>query len=316
MTAKLNLRQSVADFLRAHAGQRFTARDIAVWLFANHRQACEAKRAKSDQDLSSDGDLLQQLVAEIGANRPGIQKRFPEIRTTETRPRRYYYTTASEAEEVALAEGSAPAEVAASLRSPLLEHDLYPLLCRYLHSERGLYPKRIDEKRSSNRHGPKGNQWLFPDLVALENLGAEWTKEIRECVKEAGNQRARLWSFEVKRLLNRSNVREAWFQAVSNSSWANFGYLVAAEVEGDDTMKELELLAAAHGIGLIVLDVDNPAESEIRIPARERSKVDWAIGNRLAQENSDFSNFVSWVRQFHQTDNPLVGQWDLPALVD
>jgi hypothetical protein len=35
---------------------------------------------------------------------------------------------------------------------------------------------------------------------------------------------------------NRSNVRECFFQAVSNSSWANFGYLVAAEIEGQDTL--------------------------------------------------------------------------------
>lgn len=316
MTAKLNLRKTVHDFLRSYTEQRFTARDIAEWIFDNHRTACEAKRAQSTQNLSSDADLIQQIVAEITSIRPWLQAQHREIRTTETRPRRYYYTTATEAEEVALAEGVAPANTVDTARPPVLEHDLYPLLCRYLHIERGLYPKRIDEKRSSNRHGPRGNQWLFPDLVAMENLGAEWAKEIRDCVKEAGSQRARLWSFEVKRLLNRSNVREAWFQAVSNSSWANFGYLVAAEVEGDDTMKELELLAAAHGIGLIVLDVDNPAESEIRIPARERSKIDWGIGNRLAQENTDFSNFVSWVRQFHQTDNPLVGKWDLPAEID
>jgi hypothetical protein len=30
--------------------------------------------------------------------------------------------------------------------------------------------------------------------------------------------------------------------AVSNSSWANFGYLVAAEIEGQDTLKELRML--------------------------------------------------------------------------
>ena len=60
----------------------------------------------------------------------------------------------------------------------------------------------------------------------------------------------------MKLLLNRSNVRESFFQAVSNSSWANFGYLVAAEVVGADTLKELRMLYAAHGIGLIQLDVE------------------------------------------------------------
>lgn len=133
---------------------------------------------------------------------------------------------------------------------------------------------------------------------------------------QAGAQRARLWSFEVKLLVNRSNVREAWFQAVSNSSWANFGYLVAAEVEGSETMKELRLLAASHGIGLILLDAENPTESEIRIPVRERGDIDWDACNRLAQENLDFRSVIAWVKQFHQTDDPKVGDWDLPGSAD
>ncbi|MBS1188390.1 MAG: HrgA protein [Rhodocyclaceae bacterium] len=315
---KLNLRQTVVDFLKTHQEERFTARQIASWMFDNLREACEEKRRNSQQDLSDDAALVQQLVAEIGVNRPGIQKRFPQVRTTETRPRRYYWSTTSEETEVAQAEEVIrPAKGRAKPDEPIVgEHRLYPLLCRYLHSELGLYPKRIDEKRASNRRGPNGNKWLYPDLVAMEDLGAEWDKEIRACVEQTGAQRARLWSFEVKLLLNRSNVREAWFQAVSNSSWANFGYLVAAEVEGSETMKELRLLAASHGIGLIVLDAENPAESEIRIPARERPDIDWDACNRLAQENTDFRNFISWVRQFHQTDNPRVGDWDLPEAVE
>ena len=124
--------------------------------------------------------------------------------------------------------------------------------------------------------------------------------------------RARLWSFEVKSLINRANVREAWFQAVSNSSWANLGYLVAADIQ-ESAMKELRLLAASYGIGLIRLDIHDPNESEVLIPARERGDIDWDACNRLAQENSDFQSVVSWVRQFHQTDNALVGDWDIPS---
>lgn len=319
----LNLRQTVIDFLRAHPEQRYTARQIALWIFQNHREACEEKRQASQQDLADDASLLWQLVAEIGANRAGIQKKDSSVHTTEGRPRLYFYSQEADYSRVLKPaipglEISLQAEsnAEAANRHSVSEHGLYPLLCRYLHGELGLYPKRIDEKRASNRRGPNGNKWLFPDLVALEDLGAEWDKEILACVNETGGQRSRLWSFEVKLLLNRSNVRESWFQAVSNSSWANFGYLVAAEVEGSETMKELRLLAASHGIGLIVLDAENPAESEIRIPARERPDVDWDAGNRLAQENADFRNFVSWVRQFHQTDNPTVGKWDLPEAAE
>lgn len=183
----------------------------------------------------------------------------------------------------------------------------------FLAAEFGLHVKRIDEKRSSNRRGPQGNRWLFPDLVAMENLSAGWVPEVRDCVSQVGATKARLWSFEVKILLNRSNVREAYFQAVSNSSWANFGYLVASEIEGSEALSELRMLSALHGIGLIKLDSDNPPESQILIPARERPEIDWNNCNRLAEENKDFLQVITLVRQFHQTGDPRPKDWDQPA---
>src|SRR5690554_4420444 len=42
---------------------------------------------------------------------------------------------------------------------------------------------------------------------------------------------------------------------------------VAAEIDGTDTLKELRMLPTAHGIGFIKLDVDNPADSQVLIPA-------------------------------------------------
>lgn len=312
---KLNLRQTVIEFLNSYAEQRFTARDIARWIFENHREACEEKRRNSQQDLSDDAALIQQLVAEISVNRPGIQKKEPRIRTTEGRPRRYYFAADAGYDEV-LHPPEDMKPYAATVGQPkpaLTEHDLYPLLCSYLHAEFGLYPKRIDEKRASNRRGPNGNRWLFPDLAAMEDLSRDWHKDIRECVKEYGDSRCRQWSFEVKLKLNRSNVREAWFQTVSNSSWSNYGYIVAAEVEDADTMKELRLLAAAHGIGLIVLDTQDPTEgSEVRIPARERPEIDWDACNRLTEENTDFRDYTQQVRQFHQTGDIKARDWDLP----
>lgn len=315
---KLNLRQTVIDFLKGHPEERFSARKIAQWIFETQREACEEKRKRSRQNLTSDAELVQQIVAEIGANRPEIQKKEPRIRTTEGRPRLYYYAGQAEYDEILRPthESFGQPDAGGGRRptpSPALsEHDLYPLLSSYLHAEFGLYPKRIDEKRASNRRGPNGNRWLFPDLAAMEDLGREWNTDIRDCVREYGDARCRLWSFEVKLKLNRSNVREAWFQTVSNSSWSNYGYLVAAEVEDADTMKELRLLAAAHGIGLIVLDTEDPTEgSEIRIPARERAEVDWDSCNRLAQENADFRDFIRQIRQFHQTGDIKTRDWDL-----
>ena len=80
-------------------------------------------------------------------------------------------------------------------------------------------------------------------------------------------------------------------------------------------MKELQILSAAHGIGLIRLNVENPNESEILIPARERSNVDWDACNRLAIENPDFKLFIKLVRQFHQTSELRVVDWDIPRCI-
>jgi hypothetical protein len=229
---------------------------------------------------------------------------------TEGRPRQYYWTAKTAQTEVIEAEGAASKIQLTAGRSVLKEADFYPLLSEYLWSELRIYSKRIDEKKSSNSQGPRGNKWLYPDLVGMEDLTADWHGEIKGVVKEYADKKTKLWSFEVKILLNRSNIREAFFQAVSNSSWANFGYLVAAEIEGADTMKELRMLFSLHGIGLIQIDPANIAESQILIPAREKMEVDWATCNRLTKENKDFLQFITLVRQFHQTGDPRPRDWD------
>ena len=173
-----------------------------------------------------------------------------------------------------------------------------------------MYSKRIDEKTSSNRMGKNGNIWLHPDIVGLEDLSSDWDSLVKDCVKLYADQQSKLWSFEVKILLNMSNVRESFFQAVSNSSWANFGYLVASQITGSDTLKELRVLCAAHGIGVIKLDVDNPSESQILIPAQEKTIIDWDSCSRLARENKDFNNYIKLVKQFYQTGEIKVFDWD------
>ncbi|HRW60295.1 MAG TPA: HrgA protein [Defluviicoccus sp.] len=308
----LNLSKTVADFLKQRAEQKFTARQIAQWVFETYPAECQEKMAKSTA-IKSDSELLQQLVAEIGSQRPLVQRKHPQIKTTEGRPRQYYWSDKSEQAEVSEAESEEPeAVVVPGAEASLKEHDLYPLLSKYLWDEFKIYSKRIDEKRSSNKQGAQGNKWLFPDVVGMENLAEDWHPDIKACVKEYADKKTKLWSFEVKLLVNRSNVRSAFFQAVSNSSWANFGYLVAGEIEGAATMKELRMLSGLHGIGFIQLDAENPAESQILIPARERQEIDWASCNRLASENADFQDFVSLVCQFYQTGKAKPADWDVP----
>lgn len=306
----LNLSNTVSDFLKANPEQKFTARQIAEWIFETYPEECRKKQERSKatiMPLVSDKDLIQQIVAEIGSQRPILQRKYPNLKTTEGRPRKYYFTHKTEQDEIIETEDIENNNPNTQTTN---EHSLYSILSEYLFSELNVFSKRIDEKRSRNTKGSGGNKWLFPDIVGMEDLTKGWQQETKDFNNQYSKKKTKLWSFEVKLLVNRSNIREVFFQTVSNSSWANFAYLVAADIEGNETMKELRILAGLHGIGFINLDRDNPSDSQILIPAREREEVDWNTINRLVEENKDFAEYIKLIRQFYQTDDVREKDWD------
>jgi hypothetical protein len=168
----LNLGKSVVDFLTERPEEKFSARQIAEWIVATFPEKCHAKKASS-QALETDADLLQQLVAEIGSQRPRLQKKHPGLKTTEGRPRKYYLSEKSDSAAVAAVENTGVTVPVGKEETRIGEHGLYPLLASYLWAEFGVYSKRVDEKRSSNKRGPHGNRWLYPDLVGMEDLSAD-----------------------------------------------------------------------------------------------------------------------------------------------
>lgn len=103
----------------------------------------------------------------------------------------------------------------------------------------------------------------------------------------------KIFSFELKVKLDLSTLRESYFQAVSNSSWANEGYLVALDISNDpDFVDELRRLNNSFGIGIIKLNPQNIHESEILFPSRINPELDWDTIERLSSENKDFKNFI------------------------
>jgi hypothetical protein len=105
-----------------------------------------------------------------------------------------------------------------------------------------------------------------------------------------------LFSFELKKEITFVNLRESFFQTVSNSSWANEGYLVAAEISSDEEFRaELRRLSISFGVGVIQLNLDDPDSSAILFPARTRENLDWNAMNKLTM-NSDFQEFLRRVR--------------------
>lgn len=289
----LSLRDAVLQFLQSHPGQEFKSREIADGL----KLAFPVRFATKEP---------AQIAAEIGAGGPQWLEKYPSLHRSEEAPRRYWWAP----EAVALEPEPISLAAEPSVQS---EHALYPLLATFLISRhRKIFPKRIDEKKSSNTQGKEGNRWLHPDMVGLEELAAGWSYEMKSLSAKSGARQAKLWSFEVKVDVPRGKVREYYFQAVSNSSWANYGYLVAVNIK-DDAMTELRLLNELHGIGVIRLNPDNPADdSAIEIPARERLEVDWGTCNRIATENKDFLRFIQLTAHFYDTKTSSPKEWDIP----
>jgi hypothetical protein len=306
------LSKLVLDYLKRNAGRRLTVGEIALALVGEHPARFKAKGDK----LGSKSALITQITREIYGRRASMVRQFPQILTDASRsPIRLFVESADEPEllgGVPTAAGtvSAPDESEAVAAEQRREHSLYAPLQAYLAESHGIVSKRIRESTSSNRRGRFGNRWLHPDIVGMMTPGLHWEDLVRQCSSEMSMRKAKLVSVEVKLALTASTVRESFFQAASNSLWANRAYLAATEVRGEDTLEELTVLSSLHGVGYIAIDPDNLSESRILIPARERDEVDWASANRIAKENADFRVYLQQVLNYLQTGQVIHQLWD------
>lgn len=174
------------------------------------------------------------------------------------------------------------------------ERDLHPLLVKYVYSDPHFkcYTKTIYHENSIRK--TKGvNEWLHPDLVGVYFPFDNYSKETTTLQKALNVSSIKLFSFEMKKHLDYLNLRQCFFQAVSNSSWANEGYLVCLKIDEDLNFKnELQRLANAFGIGIIRLNAENISESEIVCNARYNENIDWDTLDRLAEDSPDFKKFI------------------------
>lgn len=174
------------------------------------------------------------------------------------------------------------------------EKDLHPLLVYFGNLYLHIFMKTINHNKSDKRGF---GEWVHPDIVGCYFPFFDWEKEVVEINNLMGNQAFKLYSFELKRELSLGNIRESFFQAVSNSSWANEGYLVSVMIdENDEFLYELKRLSSAFGIGIIQLNVEDPDSSEILLPAKTREDLDWETINKLASINPDFKEFLNRIR--------------------
>lgn len=301
--------EMIIETLKTHPEQKFTARDLAKVFIERYPAEMAEKQTNPRYDTTE--KLIAQLAAEIGGERTVAAKKVcPNVATRDKpRPRIYFWNENPEQDTVGLSMDSEDTDVPLLVVQNFSEHDLHPLLIEFLNKDLGLYCQRIDERKSKNSHGNGGNHWLHPEVVALEPLDQCWDEIVRSCVRSGNHSSVRLWSFEVKKHLTKGNVRKYFFQAVSNSSWANFGYLVATGLNSD-VEAEIQMLSSLHGIGVLILDTESLFDSQILIPAQERNNVDWLSANRVVAENSDFHHYIEQVGIYNQTGRLIRSAWN------
>jgi len=206
---------------------------------------------------------------------------------------RTYYTNPIKTQEVIEQQIKIKDEIIQKVK--FNERDLHPILVKYVFSDPhfNCYTKTIFHENSSKK--TKGaNEWLHPDLVGVYFPFNDYSIETRELQSHLNVNSINLYAFEMKIALSFSNLRQSFFQAVSNASWANEGYLVCMKMDEDPDFKnELQRLSNAFGIGVIKLNTKSVNESEVTFSAEYKKNIDWDTVNRLSEDSPDFRKFIS-----------------------
>lgn len=250
-----------------------------------------------DKELNSAG---RTPWATLGARLYVISRDNPDsvFKAIGKRPKRFYlkhkkYSIPLEEYETGNTEEDTDIPVSSPSLS-YLEKDLHPFLAHFAFYNLNCHCKTINHSKSDKR---SFGEWVHPDMVGCVFPIDEWDNEVLQLSSGVGNRSVKFISFELKKELNLSTLREKFFQTVSNSSWANESYLVAAEIsKNEDFLSELGRLSSSFGVGVIELDISDPNSSNIRLPAQTRENMDWETINKLTVMNKDFKQFVKRVR--------------------
>lgn len=173
------------------------------------------------------------------------------------------------------------------------ERDLHMLLSSYLKSA-NIYSKTIFHEQSY--YGKDSNQiWTHPDMIGIQflNLQSKASQNLLKAVNQV--ETFKISSYELKKEINSDNeLKKAFFQAVSNSSWSNYGYLVALEFN-DSLSQEMERLNNAFGIGIMELNA-NPYLTRILFPSKFK-EIDFKMVDKLCKINKEFEKFIEQIEK-------------------
>ncbi|MFB1292439.1 HTH domain-containing protein [Helicobacter pylori] len=172
------------------------------------------------------------------------------------------------------------------------ERDLHSLLVKFLSEDPNFKLLCKTIRHEECKKGERGEcMWNYPDIVGVYFPYNKYKEETLKFLHHTGQEKHKLFSFELKKELSFSNLKESYFQAVSNSTWANEGYLVVFEIE-DKVLGELRRLNQSFGIGVIKLESEI-SNSKILLPAKER-EIDIPTLNMLVEQSpKDFKPFMA-----------------------
>lgn len=219
------------------------------------------------------------------------------IRLGDTRVKRvkgdggvYSYYLAKYEDEIGIDKLNQTASVAAKITNQPKydERDLHILLSSYLNSL-GIFSKTIFHEKSLNSKDAN-QKWVHPDLVgiSLTSLKTSAAKALMKSINQL--ESIRIYSYELKKEINTDyDLKHAFFQTVSNSRWANFGYLVTLEIS-DNLIDELERLSESFGIGVILLS-SYPYESRVLFQSQFK-ELDFKTIDKLCLLNKEFKRFI------------------------
>lgn len=171
------------------------------------------------------------------------------------------------------------------------ERDLHKLLSSYLKSQ-NIFSKTIFHEKSANSKDDH-QKWIHPDMIGINflNLKNKSSNSLLKVINKA--DAFNLISYEVKREIKSDyELKKCFFQAVSNSSWSNYGYLVAFDITiTKNLMDEMERLNQSFGLGIIELNA-NPYESKVLFQPKLK-ELDFKTMDKLCEINPEFEKFIA-----------------------
>ncbi|WQR67744.1 hypothetical protein KVD31_00455 [Helicobacter pylori] len=260
-------------------------------------KACEMGLDKE----CNDGKILSHsLGSQLGEhNIPNDKKQFYVAR--KERGAFFYWLKSREREfppqEISNAEDDEQSECSDTAKK---EKDLHPLLVKFLDTDPNfkLLCKTIRHGECKKGKGGQ-NKWNYPDIVGVYFPYNKYKKETLKFLHHTGQEKHKLFSFELKKELGFYNLKKSYFQAVSNSTWANEGYLVVFGIKDkykDKVLGELRRLNQSFGIGVIKLESEI-SNSKILLPAKER-EIDIPTLNMLIEQSpKDFEPFIEKINK-------------------